>query len=167
MAQLVLSILAVLVIAAAGPGFISRAWGQGIRTEIHPVRSVTLSEEEFLTGATGGQPAVLAGELRLPRTSGRLPVVVLVHGSGGVESNVIRWAEELNASGLGTFVLDHFSGRGIMQTATDQAQLPHVAMIADAYRALELLARHPRVDPTRIAVMGFSKGGFAALYASL
>ncbi len=163
----ILSMLAMLVMAAAGPGFISRAWGQGTRTEIHPVRSVTLSEQEFLTGATGGQPVVLAGELRLPRASARLPVVVLVHGSGGVGSNVIRWAEELNASGLGTFVLDHFSGRGIMQTATDQAQLAHVAMIADAYRALEFLARHPRVDPTRIAVMGFSKGGFAALYASL
>src|SRR5713226_1600836 len=87
-ARSILSILAMLVIAAAGPGCISRAWGQGIRIEIHPVRSVTLSEQEFLTGATGGQPAVLAGELRLPRTSGRLPVVVLVHGSGGVESNV-------------------------------------------------------------------------------
>jgi dienelactone hydrolase len=92
---------------------------------------------------------------------------VLVHGSGGVGPREDRWAEELRQAGAATFLLDSFTGRGIAATAEDQSQLSSLAMIGDAYRALELLVTHPRIDPARIAVMGFSKGGVVALYAAL
>jgi dienelactone hydrolase len=90
-----------------------------------------------------------------------------VHGSGGVGANVDRWSQELNGIGVATFILDSFTGRGIVDTGTDQAQLDQLAMIYDAYRALELLSKHHRIDPARIGIMGFSRGGRAALYASL
>lgn len=69
--------------------------------------------------------------------------------------------------GVATFVIDSFTARGIVSTVNDQSQLGRLAMIVDAYRALDLLARHPRIDPARIALMGFSRGGQAALYASV
>jgi dienelactone hydrolase len=49
----------------------------------------------------------------------------------------------------------------------DQALLGRLAFTLDAYRMLEVLAKHPRVDPTRVVLMGFSRGGQGALFASL
>jgi len=137
------------------------------RIEIYSLQTLTLTDKQFLLGAKDGKSIHIGAELRLPPGTAQIPAVVLVHGSGGVGANVIGWANEFNAMGVAAFVLDCFTGRGIVQTITDQSQLSSFSMIHDAYRALELLSKHPRVDPTRIAVMGFSKGGFAALYSSM
>jgi dienelactone hydrolase len=91
----------------------------------------------------------------------------LVHGSGGITGNVDRWSEVLNRIGVATFVTDSFTARGIESTMADQAQLGRFDMILDAYRALAVLAAHRRIDATRVALMGFSRGGHIALYASL
>jgi dienelactone hydrolase len=69
--------------------------------------------------------------------------------------------------GISTFVIDGFSGRGLTSVNTNQALLGRLNFIVDIYRSLDILAKHPRVDPDRIALMGFSRGGQAALYASL
>lgn len=137
------------------------------RIEIHSFQAMTLTDQQFLIGSKTGQLATIGGELRLPRRTGRFPAVILVHGSGGVGANADRWAQELNRIGVAAFIMDSFTGRGIVETVTDQSRLGTLAMIADAYGALAVLTKHPRIEPTRIAVMGFSKGGHVALYASL
>jgi dienelactone hydrolase len=137
------------------------------RTEIHALETLTLTGKQFLLGDKSGATARIAGTLRLPSGTTRIPSVLLVHGSAGIGANVDRWAQELNGIGVATFVLDSFTGRGVTETVTDQSRVGHLAMIVDAFRALELLSKHAQLDASRIAVMGFSKGGFVALYSSL
>src|ERR1700676_1462951 len=138
------------------------------RTEVYPVQTVTLGTADFLLGKKDGKPTMIAGELQIPKPgTDRLPAVVLVHGSGGIGFNSGMWADELNKAGLATFVVDSFTGRGITQTITDQSQLSSYAMMNDAFAALAVLARHPRVDPGKIAVMGVSKGAVPSVYASM
>jgi dienelactone hydrolase len=90
-----------------------------------------------------------------------------MHGSGGIGANIESWAKLFNAMGVSTFAIDGFTGRGLTSVNTDQAALGRLNFVLDIYQALGMLAKHPRVDPYRIVLMGFSRGGQAALYASL
>jgi dienelactone hydrolase len=139
-----------------------------VRLEVHPVETVTLKNADLLTGKMDGKPTTVAAELRLANAvvDAKLPAVILIHGSGGANVSTDRWAREITGIGAAAFILESFTGRGIVNTATDQSQLDSLAMTVDAYRALALLARHPRIDPQRIAVMGFSKGAVPAVYSS-
>src|ERR1035438_5132182 len=137
------------------------------RIEIHSFETATLTDRQFLTGGNIRTSARIAGELRLPAGAARVSAIILLHGSAGIGANVDRWANQVNDIGIAAFLVDSFTGRSILQTVTDQSQLGSLAMIVDGYRALDLLSKHPGIDASRIVVMGFSKGGFAALYASL
>jgi dienelactone hydrolase len=137
------------------------------RVELHGIPSLTLSDQQFLNGDTNGKPVTMTGEFRIAQGTGKLPMVVLMHGSGGIGANIEPWTKKFNSMGVSTFTIDGFTGRGLTSVNTDQASLGRLNFILDIYGALALLAKHPRVDPDRIALMGFSRGGQAALYASL
>ena len=161
----VLFLVAVLALSSLAPTW---SHAQIARLEIHFIQTQSPTDQEFLTGRKDGKPATIAGELQIPRLgTDRQPAVILVHSSFGASGLVDQWAREFNALGLATFILDSFTGRGIVSTMNDQAQLGRLPMILDIYRALELLGKHPRIDPARVAVMGFSRGGQATLYSSL
>jgi dienelactone hydrolase len=140
---------------------------QTMTMQLYPLQTVTVNSEQFLTGSKDGKPAVVAGELRVPNTGAdRVPAVVIVHGGAGVGDHEDNWARELNQIGVAAFILDSFTGRNVGDTRANLAQVSSFATLVDSYRALELLSGHPRIDPTKIAILGFSRGAVAALYAS-
>jgi hypothetical protein len=109
------------------------------------------------------QKTTIFGTLRLPKRATApvpVPAMVIAHGSAGVaHDREFWWADHLNDIGIAAFVVDSFTPRSIRETSTDQTQLSTAANAADALAALRLLTTHPKIDPKRIGVIGFSKGG--------
>jgi dienelactone hydrolase len=130
-------------------------------------QSITIDDKAFFAGQGGGSSSKISGQLQLPSKQGKQPAVILVHGSAGVRDGERGWAKELNRMGIAAFILDSYTNRGITETATGRESLGTGSSIIDAYRALELLRTHPRIDPSRIGLMGFSRGGRVALNAGM
>jgi dienelactone hydrolase len=118
------------------------------------------------------KPTTVTGELYLPtKASAPLPALVLMHGSGGLEgptgTNIRKWAGTFAGWGTAALVVDSFGPRGIKETGSNQEQLSGWADDADALAALKVLAADPRIDKNRIGIVGWSRGGTAALNTAL
>jgi dienelactone hydrolase len=125
---------------------------------------------EYTHGA--GAAVTVVGYLYLPSgANGPVPAMILKHGSGGLGGpqgdNIRKWAKTMNDWGLAAFVVDSFTPRGIGESATDQGKLRSLADLADSFAALKVLASDPRIDASRIGVIGWSRGGAVAMETAL
>jgi dienelactone hydrolase len=99
----------------------------------------------------------------------RYPAVVIVHGLGGyLESNEGWHAAEFRKVGFATLTYDSPTARSIRQglSTGSRGGSPWASAVAEAYAALTLLAGDPRIDASRIAIVGFSFGGEVAHLAA-
>ncbi len=121
---------------------------------------------EILTGAFRSNSVVIDGYLSHPAPGTKAPAVVIVPGSGGYAEWMQRTiAAPLNEIGIATLIVDSFAGRGVKETATDQSRVPMSASVMDGFSALAALAARSDIDPTRVAITGFSRGGVASMFA--
>jgi dienelactone hydrolase len=107
------------------------------------------------------RPQPLQGYLRQPNSPGPSRAVILLHGCNGDWRRLDeRWGKRIASWGYVTLSVDSFGPRGIKSTCSSGAP---VDLAFDAYRALAFLVQQPYVDPARIALLGFSQGGWLAL----
>jgi dienelactone hydrolase len=107
--------------------------------------------------------------LLLPEAgNARVPAMIIVHGSGGINAKrEFAYAQEFLKLGVAAAVIDSFGGRGVTSSVRDQAKVRARDMLADAANTLVALVRHPAIDPERIGIIGFSKGGTVVTKAAL
>jgi dienelactone hydrolase len=111
-----------------------------------------------------GKAVTLRGMLWLPPGAAK-GAVVLLHGAGGWNDfREGHYGRELSAAGYAVLAVDSFGPRGV------GPNLPHyrisfTQMARDAFAARSHLIERAFAQQ-RVAVMGLSKGGTAALYAS-
>lgn len=108
-----------------------------------------------------GENIDLIGTLDFPENiTGKVPVVVILHGSGGPGSQGIdtMWSKFYRSQGVASFRLDYYTTRGISKAGPGGPAAPQ-----DVDGALRFIKTHPRIDADRIALHGISRGGSIVL----
>ncbi len=109
------------------------------------------------------------GKLTLPVDSlaadQKFPLIIGVAGSLDWRAHHLEYMQMYQQAGFATFELQSFASRNISSTVGSQDQTTIAALILDAYRALDTLGEHPAIDPTRVALTGWSLGGGVSLFS--
>jgi dienelactone hydrolase len=141
----------------------------GARAEKVTLHSATYANFGALLRDRPTRPVAVPANLQFPaRTAHRYPAVVVAHTIGGYDPRNEGWfAAKLRAAGYATLTYDSFAARGLGRVVKGGNPSLSPSALADAYAGLIFLAAQPKVDPARIAVIGFSLGGDTAHLAAL
>ncbi len=109
----------------------------------------------------------LGAVLRAPykKDGDKVPAVIIVHGSGGVDSRGGHYAQELNKIGIATLEIDLWAARGV-KTALERPKTVQETL-PDTYAALNFLVNNPNIAANKIGITGFSWGGVVSMLTSV
>jgi dienelactone hydrolase len=116
---------------------------------------------------------------------GKLPVMIVLHGTGGSKEAVVPWLEEFARRGVVGVAIDaryHGERSGgakgsaayvaaVTRAWKAPAGQPHEHPFYydtcwDLWRLLDVLEKHPEADPKRIGMLGISMGGIQTWLAA-
>ena len=140
----------------------SAVWAVGASAE----EATKLFEEIAVPVDYQGRQIQLQADFQKPPGAGPFPAVIALHGcSGWYSVGSPTWLPLLRQQGYATLHMDSFTARGYSEVCASQAVTPG-DRAADVLAAAALLAGRPDVRPDRIAVIGWSHGGGAAVYVA-
>lgn len=100
------------------------------------------------------------GSIILPDGKPPFAAVIVLHGCNGVSPNTRVWARRIASWGYAALIVDSFSARGLAQVCDGSRALPGFERAKDVFAAASYLRSRPDIDGGRIAVLGYSHGGW-------
>jgi dienelactone hydrolase len=125
-------------------------------------QSVLIPEQQVPGSRVPDRP--LTAVLVTPDGPGPFPVVILLHGCSGLSGNETFWADRLRRWGYASLIPDSFDPRWVTKVCMSQSLVTAGDRAADVLSAALTLRALPAIDGARIAVMGFSHGGWSAAW---
>ena len=153
--------------------FISVILSFTVQAEVidHNLPTISYVQYQSFDPLNPDKPLTISGQLRVPTVSNEdsvtqeyFPAVLILHGSGGVDSRGKLYIEALNDTGIATFEIDMWAARGL-PGGLNRPSLPTIN-VPDAFGALKFLSELPNIDVDRIGIMGFSWGGVVSMLAA-
>jgi dienelactone hydrolase len=101
--------------------------------------------------------------------SGRRPAVLLLHSRSGLQGSNLENAQMVARMGYVVFAADVFGKDVIPKTVPEMTKLTDIynkdrqLMRARARAGFDVLAKHPMVDPSKMALIGYCFGGTVAI----
>ena len=156
--------LLIWVLAIAGAGVLAFASFIAF-TLYRRLRGQHLARKPFADHVAFMEPYV---RVSYPPGEGPFPAVLLFHGCGGVRQVTENYAALAVKSGVAAVIVDSLRARNISyEEALAQVCTGHKLWgrerAADVYAALDLIRRDRRIDPQRLALTGWSHGGWTLL----
>jgi len=132
----------------------------------HPVEPYLYNVED-VTFENKNANINLAGTLTTPKGEGPFPGIVLVSGSGPQDRDqtfmghktFLVLADHLTKSGIAVL---RFDDRGFAESTGDFSSATSLDFASDVQAAVDLLVKHPRIDASKIGLIGHSEGGLIA-----
>ena len=144
-------------------------YGQFQKEIIHFESANPFSLSDIITDLDRQEKQQVFGQLTIPIDSlnpdRKYPLIIGVAGSMGWRKHHLDYLKMYQEEGYATFQLNSFKSRGITSTVGSQDEVTIAAVILDAYKALEQLSKHPKINRDKVALTGWSLGGGVTLFA--
>ncbi|OTG87046.1 hypothetical protein B9T31_05410 [Acinetobacter sp. ANC 4558] len=145
-------ILSVLVL------FNINAYGDNFKVYDNPVKY------SYVAIQSSKSQNILPAKLTIPSNVTTPPVVIIAHGSGGVDERGKLYAENLNKSGFATLEIDMWSARNLKGGLSRPQHVNET--IPDILASIEYLKTNEKVNSQKIGLIGFSWGGVLSMLLS-
>ena len=99
-----------------------------------------------------------------PSRTGKFPALLILHGANGPMSTFIgNYAQHLANIGYVVLFVHYFDRTNTYYASPSEIREHFSEWIETLEDALRYCAQHPKVDPERIGLIGYSLGGFLSL----